>query len=113
MHHFRFVSGSPGAVFVKSDSSAAERKINLLKDTSWAPSVHQLPLVIISMGLSAERQLYLYEKIREFCPPEKQDSVCPKPVKLLVLMEYTEKKICLDLSRFVNKKYSIVNGFYQ
>ena len=80
MHHFRFVSSSPGTLFVKSVDSAAERKINLLKDISWAPSAHQLPPVIIPMGLSAERQQYLYDKIREFCPPEKQDSVCPKPI---------------------------------
>ena len=80
VHHFRFLSGSLEAVFVKSDSSAAKRKIILLKDTSWVPSVHQLPPVIIPMGLSAKWQLYLYEKIREFCPPEKQDSAYPKPV---------------------------------
>ena len=80
MHNFRFAASSPGAVFVKSDSSAAERKINLLRDASWAPSVHQLPPVIVPTGLSAERQLYLYEKIREYCPPEKQDIVCPKPI---------------------------------
>ena len=43
MHHFRFSSSSPGAVFVKSGSSAAERKINLLRDMSWAPSANQLP----------------------------------------------------------------------
>ena len=80
MQHFRFSSSSPGAVFVKSVGSAAEQKINLLKDMSWAPSANQLPQVVVPMGLSAERQQYLYDKIREFCPPEKQDSVCPKPI---------------------------------
>ena len=80
MHHFRFVSSSPGTVFVKSVGSATEKNINLLKDTSWTPSAYQLPPVIVPMGLSAERQHYLYDKIREFCPPEKQDSVCPKPI---------------------------------
>ena len=63
MQHFRFVASSPGTVFVKSVSLAAVQKINLLKDTSWAPSSHQLPPEVVPMGLSAEWQLYLYEKI--------------------------------------------------
>ena len=80
MHHFRFVSSSPGAVFVKTVGSGAERQINLLRNTSWAPSAHDLPDIIVPAGLSSERQQYLFEKIREFCPAEKQDSVCPKPI---------------------------------
>ena len=36
--------------------------------------------VIVSMGLSVECQQYLVDKIREYCPTEKQDSVCPKPI---------------------------------
>ena len=55
MYHFRFVSSSPGAVFVKSVGSGAERKINLLRNTSWAPSAHDLPDVVDPMGLSAEQ----------------------------------------------------------
>ena len=31
--------------------------------------------MVVPMGLSAEWQLYLYEKIKEFYLPEKQDSV--------------------------------------
>ena len=80
MHHFRFVSSSPGAVFVKSVGSGSERKINLLRNTSWAPSAHDLPDVVVPMGLSAEQQKYLYDKIREFCPADKQDSVYPQAI---------------------------------
>ena len=80
MQHFRFHSSSPGTVFVKTASSTKEREIKLLKDTSWTPSANQLPPVVVPTGLSAERQQYLYDKIREFCPAEKQDSVCPKPI---------------------------------
>ena len=39
MYNFRFAASSPGAVFVKSDSSAAEWKINLLRDTSNMPTI--------------------------------------------------------------------------
>ena len=79
MHHFRFVSSSPWAVFVKSLGSDAERKINLLKNTSWTPLAHELPNVVVPAGLSVEHWQYLFDKIREYCPAEKQDSVCPKP----------------------------------
>ena len=80
MHHFRFHSSFPGTVFVKTSSTAEERAIKLLKDDTWAPTPDQLPSVIPPTGLSAERQQYLYEKIREFCPADKQDIVCPQPI---------------------------------
>ena len=79
MHHFRFTTSSPGAVFVKVDSSGPERKNNLVKNTIWSPSADDLPPMIIPIGLSAERKQYLFDKIHEFCPAEKRDSVCPKP----------------------------------
>ena len=47
MHHFRFNSSSPGVVFVESESSGLERKINLLKNTSWVPLADNLPSLII------------------------------------------------------------------
>lgn len=78
-HHFRFEAKSPGAVFVKSKSSDAKRKLNLLKDTTWSPSPNDLPEIIVPPGLSIKRQWYLYEKIREFCSDATKDEVCPKP----------------------------------
>ena len=54
MQYFRFVASLPGAVFVKSVSLAAAQKISLLHDTSWEPSSHQLPPVLVPMGHSAE-----------------------------------------------------------
>jgi len=54
-----FTSSFPVTVFVKSTSSGPERKINLFKTTSWAPSADQLPPLIVPMGLSAERKQYL------------------------------------------------------
>lgn len=80
LHHFRFTVDHPGEVFVKSSNSGSEQKISLLKDKTWRPPANQLPQVVRPNGLSPERQLYLFEKIREFCPEGKQDSVCPKPL---------------------------------
>ena len=77
MHHFRFASSSPGTVFIKSVGSESERKINLLKNATWNPS---LPPVVVPSGLSRECQQYLLDKIREFCPVDKQDIVCAKPI---------------------------------
>ena len=79
MHHFKFTACKPGMVFVKDSSTGAERLINLLKDTPWRPSADQLPPTVVPNGLSIERQWYLYDKIREFCPDNKKDTVCPKP----------------------------------
>ena len=77
MHHFRFTRQHPGKVFVKDNNREKERCINLLKDLSWRPSA--LPEPIIPPGLSLERQQYLYDKIREYCPEQCRDLVCPKP----------------------------------
>ena len=80
MHHFRFSADRPGVVFVKNTSNdLKERKINLLKSTTWRPTPTNLPERIIPMGLSLERQWYLYQKIHDFCPDNVQDTVCPQP----------------------------------
>ena len=60
LHHFRFTSDQPGCVFVKYSSDGVEQKIKLLKETSWRPSATDLPEVITPLGLSLERQWYLY-----------------------------------------------------
>jgi hypothetical protein len=36
-------------------------------------------LILLGNGLSAERQWYLYDKIREFCPQADRDVTCPLP----------------------------------
>ena len=79
LHHFRFSRFHPGKVFVKEISTSPEREINLLKDLSWRPPSQQLPSVVLPNGLSQERRQYLFDKIREFCPDDKKDIVCPNP----------------------------------
>ena len=69
----------PGVVFVKNASDdLKEHKINLLKSTTWRPTPTNLPERIIPMGLSLERQWYLYQKIHDFCPDNVQDTICPQ-----------------------------------
>ena len=82
MHHFRFSNTHPGKVFVKSKSSDSERLITLQKAT-WAPTSDNLPNLIVPKGLSLERRSYLYDKIREYCPEEVRDIVCPMPEERL------------------------------
>ena len=75
-------------MYVKESSSATEREIVLVRDSTWQPSPHELPVVVKPSGLSAERKQYLYEKIREYCPDEKKDSVCPIPWAQFLVIVY-------------------------
>ena len=66
--HFRFCSQHQGKVFVKPSQGAAELEHSILKKNNNLLKL--LPATITPAGLSHERQLYLYGKIREFCPEE-------------------------------------------
>ena len=72
-HHFLFSKSAPHIVriqqYMYSDTTKAEYP--LLSDTTWIPSIDKLPQIITPTGLSAERQLYLYQKIREFNLPRR------------------------------------------
>ena len=78
-HHLRFDSAHPQCAFVRTVADAPEKKITIMNST-WKPTPQDLPPVILPAGLSRERQAYLYDKIREYCRPEVQDAVCPRPV---------------------------------
>ena len=75
-HHFRFPSSEPGVVYTMLSSDSEEEK---LKDNTWHPEPSLLPSQITPKGLSNERQWYLFNKIREFCPEEARDLTCPEP----------------------------------
>ena len=51
----------------------------LLKEP-WDVDSDTLPNIVPPHGLSIERQWYLYEQIRPFCPDEDKDTVCPLPL---------------------------------
>ena len=81
LHHLRFKSASPGCVFVKERAGSEEVKRCFLKKdaTNWKPESDELPPVLPPAGLSLQRQWYLHDKIREFCPDNLKDTTCPKP----------------------------------
>ena len=78
-HHFCMSRNAPGCVFVRRSSDDCETKINILHDSSWKPSINNMPPLITPPRLSLEHQWYLYNKIREFCPDQAKDLVCPMP----------------------------------
>ena len=80
-HHFHFSCTTPGEVTVKQYSDSDNVHLIILKD-NWKPHPSTLPSIITPPGLSEERQIYLYEKIRPFCREEVRDITCPRPLSL-------------------------------
>ena len=78
LHHLHFSSATPGCIFVKERSGSSEEK-KILKKGGWTPTKDDMPPVLTPSGLSLQRQWYLYDKIREFCPETMKDATCPKP----------------------------------
>ena len=79
MHHLTLTHYKPGYMIVKDSVDSPEREIQMAQDEKWTPSPTDLPTIIPPPGLSHERRQYLFDKIREFCPQECQDLVCPNP----------------------------------
>ena len=77
-HHFIFTTTSRGKVTLKEFNDSEEVKFKMLKD-DWSPSATDLPPVVTHSGLPAERQWYLFDSIREYCPETCRDDVCPLP----------------------------------
>ena len=78
LHHFKFNSSNPGVVTAKERCDTSETEINLLK-SPWSPCTSDLPPVIDPKPMTPERQWYLYNQIRPFCPDNEQDITCPLP----------------------------------
>ena len=83
MQHSHFSHRFPGQVKVRSESDGTERTIYLLKEPPWLPAATELPAHIVPSGLSLERQWYLFEKVREYCPDHCKDLVCPRPTETI------------------------------
>ena len=78
-HHFHFNKASPRIVQIREFSDSPTVPLTIIKNVNWTPSYENLPSIIKPTGLSEERQVYLYQRLREFCPVELQDIVylCP------------------------------------
>jgi len=68
--HFRFSSDHPGKVFARATHDGPETAFTLVRRNCEDQLKRGFPDVIPPPGLSRERQQYLYERIREFCPEE-------------------------------------------
>ena len=79
LHHLWFDSPSPGYIFMKERAGSTEVKRYILKVKSWSPKADQLPPILPPSSFSNQRQWYLYNKIREFCPENLKDITCPQP----------------------------------
>ena len=81
-HHFQFTSTLPGTVTLKKYSNSEDVHYKLCS-SHWTPSPTVLPPIISPPGLTEERKLYLYQRLRQFCREEIQDLVYPPPASLL------------------------------
>ena len=77
-HHFTLSARTPGVVTVKEYADSPSTTVRLLCD-DWTPAADEMPPIILPSGLSAERQWYLFNQIREFCREGTKDLVCPHP----------------------------------
>jgi len=77
-HYFSFHSEHPGQVEIKEHSEAPVSRICM---TAVSTPCSEKPAKITPDGLSHDRKLYLYEKIRQFCSDETKDIFCPEPTE--------------------------------
>ena len=66
-HHFLIDSQSHGFVRMRKTSDGPVTEEQHLRTLNNVPS-SELPPIIPPIGLTSERQWYLYDKIREYCP---------------------------------------------
>ena len=78
-HHFRFPKEHPGMVFCRTHVHSPEIEFQILKDPAVKSTAHNLPRVIVPVGLNEERKRYLYREIRNFCRPGTENLVAPAP----------------------------------
>ena len=78
-HHFLIDSQSHGFVRMRKTSDGPVTEEQHLRTLNNVPS-SELPPIIPPIGLTSERQWYLYDKIREYCPDVCKDLTCPLPL---------------------------------
>ena len=82
-HHFRADKSASGVVMMREYANTDETKYTALKGEKMVPTVDDLPSVVTPTGMSPERQLYLYEKIRHYCASEEDaELTCPFPTSV-------------------------------
>lgn len=83
-HHFRLDSKENGIIIVKKNIDSKDEKIDLTKGKNFVDLKEKTlypETILHSTGLSAERQWYLYDHIREHIPSENdKNKTCPQPI---------------------------------
>ena len=78
-HHFNISNENNGIVNIQTKVDGEKIEVSILKK-NISPSI-EFPSLLLAKELSAERQWYLYEQIREHVTdPDKKDKYCPKPL---------------------------------
>jgi len=79
-HHFEISSEALGKLNIQTRIEGEKVEVSILKKTKPFCST-DFPNILLPKELSAERQWYLYEQIREHVSdPNKKDGYCSKPV---------------------------------
>ncbi len=88
-HSFRFNSDFPGKVFLRKYSKSLEEVVTIINDVNSFDS-KEMPEVIVPPGMSFQRKMYLYEKIRPFCSSEAAAQLtCPRPLLQVQNIEWS------------------------
>ncbi|KAI0213588.1 hypothetical protein LSAT2_001353, partial [Lamellibrachia satsuma] len=74
--HFRFDGAQPGKVFLRETLESPGTTF-VMSTNSALPTT--APAAVRAPGLSAQRQWYLYNNIRQFVSDEQKDILCPLP----------------------------------
>ena len=77
-HHFSFSHQAQGVVMATTHAEAPTQILPVLVGDAGAVP-HAPPSPVQSPGLSAYRQWYLFNSIRDFCTDDTKDIMCPKP----------------------------------
>ena len=78
-HHFHIDINKPGKIYVREAVDGAVQEIQHVSNMIGLLERDVMPPTISPRGLSSERQWYLYDKIREYCPENSKDKTCPLP----------------------------------
>ena len=77
-HHFRFKKEAPGVVFHKQFSDSTEESFILLRAENDFPPANLLTIQE-PKGLDHQRQMYLFNEIRQFCKEGTEDLIAREP----------------------------------
>ena len=78
-HHFCFDAAHPGVVYLRKLVDKEEISFQMLRQPGFSFTVGELPMPTPNKGMPLEKQWYLYEKVRPYCPENTADIVCPEP----------------------------------